>query len=226
MSNKLLMQKTKNYYAFIKIGQEKHIDEFQKEGRLYCNSLRYHRKSEDIGVKGDRNEGMGLIKQVPRLDLLEKSKILGTAYRAQLYVDNPKLQGNIFCMYGFESSKLDHSSFDIQRIVIEDSNKEFGEFALVIHNPQGFKNRLEAHLVKNSIEYEFEPVYYYDPLTTNAELDQYCKSNKYRYQNEVRLWLPDITDEPRSIWIGGISDLSIKLPVSQLDKLVAQFVKS
>lgn len=220
------MEKTKNYYAFIKIGQEEHIDELLKEGHLYCNSLRFHRKSEDIGVKGDMNEGMSLIKQVPRINLLGKGKILGTSYSAQLYADDPKLQGNIFCLYGFESSKLDHNSFNIQRIVIEDSNKEFGESALVIHNPQEFKSRLETYLRSNSIPYEFEPVYYYDPLTTDAHLDQFCKSSRFIYQNEIRLWLPNDTEVQRSIWIGSISDISEKLQVDELDKLVAKFIRS
>ena len=220
-----MTEKSKTYFAFIKIGKEKHIDELQLEGHLYCNTLRYYRKLEEKKVRGDQHEGRGLIKQAKRLDLVIENKIVGTSFSAQLYADEPKLIGNIFCLYGFESKKLDYSSYELQEMVIEDSNKGFGDFALVIHNPKEFKDRLQSFLSKNSIPFEFEPVYYYDPLTTDAKIDQYCKSNIYSYQNEVRLWLPNNTEEPRSIRIGNLSDISVKLPINDLDKLRVKFIE-
>ncbi len=135
------------------------------------------------------------------------------------------MKGNIFCLYGFESLKLDRDSFEIQNMLIEETNKEFGEYALVIHNTQEFTNRLTSFLQKTGTAFEFEPVFYYDPQTTNAHIDQYCKSKFYDYQNEVRLWLPNDSDAPMSIKIGNLSDISYKLHVKDLDKLRAQFIK-
>ncbi len=69
MGKSIFVERTKSYFIFIKIGQEEHLDQLQAEGHLFCNTLKYHRKSEEIGVKGDRNEGMSFIKQVSSIDI-------------------------------------------------------------------------------------------------------------------------------------------------------------
>lgn len=147
---------------------------------------------------------------------------IARAAKAQLYLDHPNDKGNIFCLYGVESDRLDLSERSKQNIGFNGFSKEFGDTALLIHNPKKYFSRIEDKLQGLKIEYNFAPVNYFDPNIYKGELSPFYKSNKYKDQNEVRLWIPNNSDNPFQFYIGDITDISVKIPVTDLAKIEVQ----
>jgi len=212
-------EKTRNYFMFIRISEEKYIDALQKEGHIYCNTIKYFRFIEDNGVKGDKNEGKAYMKQINKIEIILEGKTIAAAAEGQIYFDHPENKGNIYCMYGVKSSLVDFTKKGRQKVIIEDSSKELGKSALLIFKPEEFLNRINKKLRSLSIEYNFSPVTYFDPKTFEGGLSPFYKSNIYSYQNEIRLWIPNKSEKPFEFYIGDISDISYKIPVSDLDKI-------
>jgi hypothetical protein len=100
------MSKQVDISLLIKISDEKYIDEIQKEGKFYCNSLKYFRHLESDGYKSDPNEGKQYIKQVKNVELFLGDNSIAHASNAQLFPDKFD-EGNVFCFYGLLTSKLD-----------------------------------------------------------------------------------------------------------------------
>ena len=216
------MQKT--YFMFIRIGEEKYIDLLQKKGHIYCNTIRYFRSIENDNNRGDKNEGKVFIKQAKNLEVLVKGEIIGIAEKAQIYFDNDKNTGNIFCIYGVESSTIDQTIISRQKVLIEEESRDFGKAALLIFDIQEFLNRISESLKALRKEFKIEPVYYFDPNTYQGKLNPYFKSNKYKHQNEVRLLIQNTEEEPFEFYIGDISDISRKIPVSDLNKIEVEVI--
>ena len=211
------MQKT--YYIFIRISEEKYIDSLQKKGHIYCNTIRYFRSIEDNRNRGDNNEGKAFIKQAKNLEVSLKGKIIGKAENAQIYFDDDKDIGNIFCIYGVKTSLIDQLKKSRQRVLIEKESKDFGKTALLIFNIQEFINRISESLLALRKVFKIAPVYYFDPNTYQGKLNPFYKSDIYKHQNEVRLWIQNTEEKPFEFYIGDISDISHKIPVSDLDKI-------
>ena len=210
---------------FIRISEDEFIDSLQKKGHIYCNTIKYFRSIEDNGIRGDKNEGKAFLKQVKDVEILIKGKPVAKSEKAQIYFDHPEDIGNVFCLYGVQSSLIDPTTKSLQKVEIEKNSKDFGKSALLIHHPEEFLNRISKKLKKKSKEFNFSPVNYFDPKTYEGELSPFYKSNIYEYQNEVRLWIPNNIEEPYEFFIGDISDISYKIPVSDLDKIEVEVIK-
>lgn len=208
-----------DFFMLIRISEDDFIDSLQKKGHLYCNTIKYFRRIEDNGVKGDKNEGKAYLKQAKNLTIMIDDKIVGKSDNAQIYYENKNDIGNIYCLYGVKTSLVNFKKKTLQRILIENEVKDFGKSALLIINPEEFLKRINKALVKESKEFNFHPVNYYDHRTYEGELSPFYKSDKYKYQNEVRLWIPYEKEEPYEFLIGDISDISYKIPVRDLDKI-------
>ena len=209
---------------FIRIGEEKYIDLLQKKGHIYCNTIRYFRSIENDNNRGDKNEGKAFIKQAKNLEVSVKGEIIGTAEKAQIYFDSDKNTGNIFCIYGVESSTIDQTIISRQKVLIEEESRDFGKAALLIFDIREFLNRISESLKALRKEFKIKPVYYFDPNTYQGKLNPYFKSNKYKHQNEVRLLIQNTEEEPFEFYIGDISDISRKIPVSDLDKIEVEII--
>lgn len=213
------MTKSRDYFLFIKIGNEEHIDALQKKGHIYCNTIRKYRKMDASNLQGDPNEGKAFLQQMKCMEIMIDGKVVATAKRGNIIFDHPEDIGNLFCLYGVESKTVDLNNLSEQMIIIEEDAKKLGKFALLIHYPEEFLNRISAKL--NSIDklFNFHPVNYVDYKTYEGELSPFYKSDKYKSQNEVRLWIPNEKEEIFEFFIGDISDISYKMPVSIFNEL-------
>ncbi|MBK7872826.1 MAG: hypothetical protein IPJ74_20205 [Saprospiraceae bacterium] len=221
-----MKEKHRNYFLFIRISEEKYIDSLQKQGQIYCNPIQYFRSIEDEHLQGDKNEGKAYIKQIKNLEISLEGKVIAKANKGQLYFEHPEDDGNIYCLYGVESKLVDLTKKSLQKIKIEEQAKGFGKYALLIHDPQEFLNRISQKLNSLDIKYNFHPVNYYDVNSYEGGLNPFYKSNMYRYQNEVRLWIANKNKEPFEFFIGDISDITHKMPISDLDKLEVEMVST
>ena len=214
----------RNYFMFIRISEEKYIDALQRNGHIYCNTIQYFRTIEDNNHKGDKNEGKAFLKQIKNFEILLEGKTIGKGVNAQLYYEHPDDKGNIYCMYGVESTPIDLSKKGKQKINIEDSSKELGKYALLILDIEEFLKRIDQSLNKISKDYHWSPVHYFDSSSYEGELSPFYKSQIYQYQNEVRIWIPNKEEKPFEFYIGDISDISYKVKVENLNNIEVEVV--
>src|SRR5947207_2108796 len=97
-----------NVRLHIKFGARDHLEQMQKEGLFYCNTISYFSKSEDAH-RGDSFESVinleclkdGALKLKPANDPLAEWKTLNsTNVQIKQYYDEPL--GNLFCMSAFK----------------------------------------------------------------------------------------------------------------------------
>ena len=207
-----------NYSLLIKFSKEEFIDQLQKEGKLYCNSLRYFRELENDHYIGDPNEGKTDIKQVKCLEIFIGEEKIAFASNAQIYPNNYTI-GNVFCLYGFPTSDLDLTTNELQKVSLEIEAERLEDFALIIFDTVEFLRRLEKRLSELNIENQMCPVQYRDFNKHEGKLGPFIKSDKYKSQNEVRVWIPRQSDDKFEVYIGDISDISYKCRKENLENL-------
>jgi hypothetical protein len=208
----------------IKISEEKYIDEIQKEGKFYCNSLKYFRDLENDGYKADPNEGKQFIKQVKNLELFLGNKKIAHASNAQFFPDEFD-DGNIFCFYGLLTSKLDLTTKQLQKINVEIESDRLGQYVLLILDLPEFMKRLKRIFTELKMDFQISPVKYLNFKKYEGELSPFTKSHIYESQSETRIWIPRKAEDEFIFYIGDISDISYKCRIEDLNKLEAEVLK-
>ena len=212
-----------SYFLFIKIGEEKHIDSLQKSGQIFCNSITYFRSIEGDKNRADKNEGKNYIKQIRDIEIFIENRPIAHASYAQMYNENIDMHGNIFCLYAAKSSLLNKEK-TLQKINFDNNIKDFGAYALLIYHPDKFINRVSRELRRLSKDFAYSPVFYYDENIYQGKLGPFHKSKKFLNQSEFRLWIPNTEEKVFEFFIGDISDISYKIPVSGLNNISAKLL--
>jgi hypothetical protein len=128
--------------------------------------------------------------------------------------------GNLFCLYSLDMSMMEEN----KEIRIDARLKKNSDAFLIIKDVPQFLQRLRKALDEKGGYWEHHMVEYIDFSNYYGERTFFQKDKTYEYQNEFRLFIEHGKDEPISISVGDISDISIKFSCSILDKAV--FVKS
>lgn len=124
-------EKSIRIHGLMKIGQEEHINQLQKEGKIYCNTVKYFRDLENEDKnRGDGREG-AFKTELLDPDSLELSvdgeKIPITFTYARLnQFDNNRNEFKLFCLYGFKNKHLTGEPF------VDKRNVDFGDKALIV----------------------------------------------------------------------------------------------
>lgn len=198
----------KEIVAFVKIGEKEHIDEFYYNGLIYMNPINYFKKIEDRKLRGDVHEGRCLVSQGDTIrlklnnDWLEFSKETNQSFNCQYYQEYEKTKGNIFSMHTLFMPE------DNEILTVDKRNQEFGDYCLIITYTEEFIKRVKASFEAKNIKLNYGLVKYYDYKTFSGKAGVFHKSNIYDYQNEFRLFCENESDNPFSIRIGSISDIS------------------
>ena len=229
----------------VKITDKIWADSLQ-DGKLFMRSLYAYgswsvvqqtqdREQMKSGVQGDVGEGI-----VCRIDPTIRDDYFNAfspQFRKHMkscyYIDHNQVQyAKVFCMYGltYLTDKKCYEKPD-QRL------KEFGDTAVVILNPNEFLNRVLKGLNEqygDNINFRLDEIHYYPP-SYYGFLDEFCKSEAYAWQNEIRMRVaildPDdyvMDDEGRKfkrlvqntdsiiVNIGDIRDISVQIPINNL----------
>lgn len=214
-----IKQTNTDFIMLIKVAKEKHIDALQKKGHIYCNTKQYFRRIEDDGLRGDKDEGKTYIKQNKNIKIFHKDRLIAKDNKARVIFDNPNEFWNIFCTYGVNSSL----NANINKVKVElnfpEKSKEFGDYALLILNPKEFISRIKIKLNSLNMNYKIKPVTYYNPNFYEGKLNPFYKNDLYNYQKEVRLWLPNNSEKVYEFFIGDISNLTYKVPISKIGEI-------
>ena len=205
--------------GLLKVGKEEHIHDLQKNGHLYCNTVKWFREVE----KSDKNRHDGregafkteVLDNPENFTISVDGKPLTlkpTHVRInEFYENRSKLK--LYCLFGFKEKHANGSYFIDKRV------EEFGPKALVILNVAEFIKRVESKLRELELGCKYNFVNYYKENGVNENLTVFDKPKRFEYQNEFRLLFYEISPTPLSIKIGSIEDISIMLETEKLSKL-------
>lgn len=203
------MAKTKLYFLFRR-GKKEHINALYENGDLYINSIDYIRSCDNNEERTDTDEG------IKYRDFLGKAKITfceigkdfdknGINFDAEnvvLKLDYPQ-KGNIFCLTGVYSEDLYGERNDIHY-----QTKSFGESILFIYKPKIFLKRVHKELNKLGFKnHKSNKVIYYNNEYSGA-INFFMKNEKFKAQNEFRIFIPNEYNEPLKINIGPMKDIA------------------
>ena len=200
--------------ALVKFGSREHILQLQEEGLLYMNNLPYFWKIEDDGLRGDVFDSIngvdrGIKGKITFQGGTELSDAV-TNWTLRMPPKEPK-KINIFCMYAFRPSE---GAFPV-----DDKNFKFGDFSLVVTNPQEFISRIGTHLKNHRIKGKANFVEYVDNKYTGP-VGPFKKLKKFDYQFEWRLVCCDGPGMACKISIGNIHDISIVIPSNKINEKI------
>jgi hypothetical protein len=213
--------------TLVKFGQYDHILQLQREGLLYMNCLLYFWQVEDDELRGDPFDGVSIVVRgregslsttdghkipfritnwtlrIPPLDPDVIDEIVGlpldqrsTRRIRPLDPDST----NLFSMYALRP--------DAGTFPVDERNFRFGDYALVVTNPQQFIDRVGAHLENAGIRGTAGLVEYMDD-DYEGYVGPLRKLRRFAYQSEWRLICYDGLGGPREIRIGTIEDISV-----------------
>ncbi|MFP3089659.1 hypothetical protein LQZ21_04965 [Treponema sp. TIM-1] len=180
---------TDDSFGLIKFGKESWLKNI-KEGKIWFRTIEYYQDYEADNNIGDKNEGVSDIFHPdentkfyfshPAIEdgkTFEISNIAGPVHSFPNYSRNTY----IFCLSFFTSRDI------IEKTIYDDSiltQKDWDD-VFFFFNPVEFINTVRKSLDKYNPC--FRKVLYFDYLKNNVNLDIFSKSEKYRYQKEVRI---------------------------------------
>lgn len=230
----------------VKITAKKWADKLQ-DGSVFMRSLydfgswsaieRHNRADSQMkdGVQGDIGEG--IVKTVDPKVGDEFFNCFDPEIRAVMkgmhYIDENFYQySKIYCMYGL--TYLIHEKRFEQP---DERLLDFGDTAVIIYNPNEFLSRVLNALrgkYGDNVNFRCDEVRYYPP-DYYGDLDEFCKSSSFSWQNELRFRVAlldgddTVTDEfglvrkclirdhsPITLDIGSIRDISVQIPTDDL----------
>lgn len=208
---------------FLKFGQDSHITQLQKEGLIYCNSVHYFKDLQNDEMRADEFETANFIGT--RDDIMLEIWPVDNPEKITRIATNKILKqitspfGNLFSLYSLDMSMMEKN----EEIRIDTRLKNKSDAFLMIKDVPQFLKRLKKALDERGGYWEHHMVEYIDFSNYYGERTFFQKDKTYEYQKEFRLFIEHAKDEPISISIGDISDISIKFSCSILGK--AFFVK-
>ena len=175
------------------------------------NTINYFKEVEADEERRDEHEGIDRIAQVTWIKLkskdgkeieLRKDSDHTRLTSAQLRLFNPEFKGNLYSMLAITpmlATKTD--SFD-------ERNTSFGDYFLLIIDPNTFYERLSSAISNMGFRHRIGLVQYYDEKSYNGNLSPFHKPSRFEHQNEFRIFVEHDKDEPLSIEIGSLRDIS------------------
>ncbi|MBB6126902.1 hypothetical protein [Mucilaginibacter lappiensis] len=125
-----------------------------------------------------------------------------------LSVDHEFNPGNIFCMYCIDTQKYKETSeFRIDERVLSG----FGSECLIILDPAALFERIETVLKNRNLTFQRDFVRYENLRTFHGSKSPFIKDTTYNYQNEYRIFIKNPRNNPLSLELGSLEDISIRM---------------
>jgi hypothetical protein len=190
---------------FLKFGQEEHIKDLYYNGTVYMNSIQYFRKLEDGELRGDEYEGISRIKNYPPGQFeIPAIGFKGNHLALQIRESYPTVLGNIFSLYCISS----HGWERPQDCRIDEKNKGFGSYCLVVKDNIKFLSLIENKLKELNLKYRHGFVEYYDKDKVDRVITLFEKPLEFEYQKEFRFYVERRSEQPFSFSIGSLTDIA------------------
>ncbi len=191
-------------------GKAEYIKALYEKGEIYLNTIDFIGKCDQNADRTDPNDGisnrlfLGDVK-VRMCDVgkdINKEGIILDA-NSCVMIEDTEQKGNIYCLSGIFSEHLMGERNDIQF-----DTKSFGESIILIYKPKDFINRVMHNLKESGYDNMiFSKVSYY-PNEYSGSIGMFRKHEKFKAQNEFRIFVPNGKNTPIKINIGPLSDIA------------------
>lgn len=199
---------------FIKIGSEEYMRDLYENGTIYMNTLRYFRKVEDGGLRGDPYECASDI--VDRNDATIRLPFMDEDIKPARIRYSSRLDlGNLYCLYCVSSNGLESPG----DFTFDERNLRFGTHCVIIKQPGIFFEKVSSELEKMDHYYRHGFVEYYEKKEVNHGLTPFHKSNGFDYQREFRFFVENEEDQPIRINIGNMESYAEMFEARGLETL-------
>jgi hypothetical protein len=201
---------------------EKYMQDFI-DGKLYMNNIEFFKKDDNVQdyARLDFDEGVKHFNPKNSEFELNGHKFdMNNMVSINLTKQNDMYK-NIFCMYALSTDE--NGEFKKDDIYIDEKNKEFGKYVVVLTNPSKFLEKIKKAVEK-------------DRLNTTMGLVEYCniddyagcgdeklifkKLEEYKYQKEYRIAIDTglTNKEPYVLDIGSIKDIVEVTNIDEFNK--------
>ncbi len=198
--------------TLVKFGQYKHICQLRDEGLLYMNNLPYFWQIEDEKLRGDKFNGVDKVMRGSSGTVTPKNEperpVKVTSWVIREHPAQPE-KINIFCMCAVRPS--------IGSFPIDKRNFLFGDYALILKNPQEFIDRISSQLKLQNIRHKADLVEYVSD-DYSGEVGPFKKLRRFAYQSEWRMVCYDGPGEERIFRIGDIKDICILVKSNEVNQ--------
>jgi hypothetical protein len=207
----------------MKFGAKKDLEQMQKDGLLYCNTITYFSRLEDES-RGDPFESVIKLKYFenaifqirPANDPSEEWKNLN-ATNVSYNEHYKEPLGNLFCMSAFKMP----IGKEVSTFHFDERFFKF-EYCLMIMNEPLFMKRLGSALEKLPVKSCKNHIEYVDLKKYSGKKTLFQKDIKYNWQEEFRIVLNTEhyrVDDPYKFSIGSIEDISQIFDLKKTKKL-------
>ncbi|MGN1158250.1 MAG: hypothetical protein ACI4TK_18925 [Agathobacter sp.] len=201
----------------LKIQKITHLKQLQ-QGKLYMKRLDFHRKNEREGA-GDADEG--LVAYYPTATLTIDGVEIADAKDVRLHAfgDHP-----VFCCFSVELEKQNEHEHlcCVNKKLLSEFADSSGEYGMMLIQRTAFRQRISDTLEKQNMMGWFDDVTYTDDMERYSKEDLYKvafrKKTKFNHQHECRLLVNASVDDYYILDIGDLSDISMILPITNVEK--------
>ena len=201
--------------TLLKFGHYEHICQLRDQGLLYMNTFPYFRQIEDKELRGDKYEGVAEVNRgssgivTPKNDPENQFMVS----RWEIRKDLPQLEKlNVFCMCAVRPS--------VRSFPVDKRNFRFGDYALILMNPQEFIDRISSQLESQNINHKANLVEYISNDYV-GEVGPFRKLKNFAYQSEWRLVCYGGNGAVRIFRIGSISDICIVVKSNEVNQNIS-----
>lgn len=214
--------------VIVKMQRYEYMRRFLLYGEMYMNTLQTFTKMDECDGIGDKFENsISYINYKPihaifKLSNGKELKLHPTSIKVREFVDTNI--GNIYSMALVDCNiqTIDNQlKFSIQNVDIINSIGNGYDSIVVILNPVEFISRCEKTIQSMGYKLYYDPVEYFSDNEFNKkiEITPFMKRDRYKSQNEFRLFVDFNSNEPQIIKIGNISDIAFLIHKSGICSL-------
>ena len=203
--------------VMVKMQRYEYMRRFLLYGEMYMNTLKTFAKMDECDGIGDKFENSisymnyKPIHAIFKLSNGNELKLHPTLIKIREFVDTNI--GNIYsmalvdCNFQRIDNQLKFSILNPERI---NSIGNDYDSIVVISNPTEFISRCEKTIQSMGYKLYYDSVEYFSDKEFNKkiEITPFMKRDKYKSQNEFRLFVDFNSNEPQMIKIGNISDIA------------------
>lgn len=208
--SKIIPIEENRLYFLFRRGKEEHIKALYENGEIYINTIDFIRKCDENEERSDEDDGINYrkffgeatIKMCDVGDDIEKNGFTLKTDNLILKQDN-EVKGNIYCLTGIYSTDLMG-----EREEIRHKTQSFGDSLILIYKPQIFLERIFSELQRlGYTNYKANKVFYYGN-EYSGKVNFFRKHEKFEFQKEYRIFIPNKENKPIKLNIGNLSDIA------------------
>lgn len=196
----------------VKFGKREHIESLLNEGHIHFSPINTFTQGSQP-ERSDKFEGAFKIINEEIIDIKCEHPQLGT-------FNFKPIKGRLAQMINYNNDNYCiFSAYAVTPKLFKDENShiidsrmsEFGNYAVLIHNPTEFVDRIKIELKESNIEIINCDLIEYIELSQQGtyDINFFNKTNVLSHQNEFRILIKTLNENPLDIKIGSITNIAI-----------------